>query len=102
MGVVVTVRVEGRLPNVQGRCPACKNTTLFLGEGGYVTCGWDACPNRVLADELLHFTEWPPEAIEAAVTALTDYCDTHDVWNDADMAGVMLAAAWETLTGDNK
>ncbi|MEO3978806.1 hypothetical protein [Streptomyces sp. CAU 1734] len=34
-------------PTVQGRCPACRGTSLFLGTGGHVTCA---------ADELLHGT----------------------------------------------
>lgn len=32
-------------PRVQGRCPVCRSQSLFLAEGGYVTCGWHTCPN---------------------------------------------------------
>lgn len=26
------------------RCPACGNQTLFVGEGGHLTCSWLECP----------------------------------------------------------
>lgn len=29
---------------VKGICPRGCGPTLFLGDGGYVTCGWHACP----------------------------------------------------------
>jgi hypothetical protein len=41
-------------PSVQGRCPACGNSTLFVGTGGWITCSLDVCPNPSAADELLH------------------------------------------------
>lgn len=48
-------------PRVAGRCPACGMTTLFLGEGGHVTCGLIAgrdgtggCSDPCAADDLLH------------------------------------------------
>ncbi|MFB6665997.1 hypothetical protein [Streptomyces parvus] len=31
-------------PTVQGHCPACDSTSLFLGSGGYVTCARIDCP----------------------------------------------------------
>jgi hypothetical protein len=39
---------------VQGRCPACRGASLFLGDGGHVTCSRLDCPNPTLADEQLH------------------------------------------------
>jgi hypothetical protein len=39
--------------NVQGRCPACGWTTLFLGDGGYVTCSRADCPQPDAASTLL-------------------------------------------------
>jgi hypothetical protein len=39
---------------VQGRCPACRGSSLFLGDGGHVTCSRLDCPNPTLADEHLH------------------------------------------------
>lgn len=43
---------------VQGFCPACGKESLFLGEGGYVTCSVLGCPvpdaaTRVLDDAAL-------------------------------------------------
>lgn len=38
---------------VQGRCPACRMSALFLGDGGYVTCGNLQCTNPCAATELL-------------------------------------------------
>jgi hypothetical protein len=42
------------MQTVQGRCPACGWTSLFLGDGGYVTCPRLECPNPSAADQLLH------------------------------------------------
>ncbi|WP_282790867.1 DUF6085 family protein [Streptomyces sp. CC224B] len=39
---------------VQGRCPACRSASLFLGAGGHVTCARLDCPDPSAADELLH------------------------------------------------
>ena len=41
-------------PSIQGRCPACKSETLFIGTGGWITCSLIGCPNPSAADELLH------------------------------------------------
>lgn len=40
-------------PTVQGRCPACGGTLLFLGAGGYVTCARIGCPDPTAATDLL-------------------------------------------------
>lgn len=39
--------------DVQGRCPACGKTSLFLGDGGYVTCSRLECPEPDAASTLL-------------------------------------------------
>lgn len=41
-------------PSIQGRCPACRGDSLFIGSGGYVTCSRLDCPNPSAADQLLH------------------------------------------------
>jgi hypothetical protein len=41
------------LVDVQGRCPACGSTSLFLGDGGYVTCPRIDCPEPDAASTLL-------------------------------------------------
>lgn len=38
---------------VQGRCPACNSASLFLADGGYITCSWIDCPNPDAAASLL-------------------------------------------------
>jgi hypothetical protein len=40
-------------PAVQGHCPACGDPSLFLGEGGYVTCSRAECPEPDAASTLL-------------------------------------------------
>lgn len=40
-------------PDVQGRCPACGWTTLFLASGGYITCSRADCPDPDAASTLL-------------------------------------------------
>lgn len=42
------------MTDVQGRCPACSGSSLFLGEGGHVTCSRLDCPDPTAADDLLH------------------------------------------------
>ncbi|MGV9579751.1 DUF6085 family protein [Streptomyces sp. NPDC003509] len=49
--------MRSAFPDVQGRCPACGNTRLFLGAGGYVTCPRIGCPEPDAASTLL---EQPP------------------------------------------
>lgn len=37
-------------------CPACGRTTLIVGSGGYLVCGFvgkDGCPNPCAADKVL-------------------------------------------------
>lgn len=60
-------------PSIQGRCPACRGDSLFIGSGGYVTCSRLDCPNPSAADQLLH-GEQPahaPAATEATEAATT-------------------------------
>lgn len=40
-------------PDVQGQCPACGATSLFLGDGGYPTCRRAECPDPTAAADLL-------------------------------------------------
>ena len=53
-----------RMTGIQGRCPACGWASLFLGDGGHVTCSRLECPNPSAADDLLHATPGP-EATQA-------------------------------------
>jgi len=52
--IIVAAPNEAGYPKVQGRCPACGSTTLFLGSGGYVTCSLLGCSDPCSADKFLH------------------------------------------------
>lgn len=39
--------------DVYADCPACGNPTLYLGEGGYITCFLMDCPDPEVAIRLL-------------------------------------------------
>lgn len=45
---------QPRFPRVAGRCPSCRGESLFLADGGHVTCSRLDCDNPVEADDLLH------------------------------------------------
>lgn len=42
-----------RSSRVQGRCPACRHSALFLGDGGYITCGNLQCTDPEAATDML-------------------------------------------------
>ncbi|MCW8219430.1 DUF6085 family protein [Streptomyces griseolus] len=48
--------VQTGFPTVQGHCPACGRSSLFLGSGGYVTCARIDCPEPDAASTLLERT----------------------------------------------
>ena len=39
--------------DVNGRCPACGAQSLFLADGGYITCRRVDCPNPDAASDIL-------------------------------------------------
>lgn len=41
------------LERVQGHCPACGGSSLLLGNGGYVTCSRQECPNPTAVADIL-------------------------------------------------
>lgn len=47
-------------PEVQGRCPACRGQSLFLGDGGYVTCARIECPEPDAATRVLEQAKETP------------------------------------------
>lgn len=73
------------MPDVQGHCPACGATSLFLGEGGHVTCSRIDCPNPCAADDLLHGGE------EALVQALGGGRTAHVIAHTLTTHGHSLA-----------
>ncbi|MEV7470240.1 hypothetical protein AB0O20_27605 [Streptomyces kronopolitis] len=61
-------RGSAGLPLVQGNCPACRGSnSLFLGDGGYVTCARLDCPEPDAATTLLE--QQHPAATVPAVPA---------------------------------
>jgi hypothetical protein len=48
-----TAPLAANLPLVKGRCPACYGASLFLGDGGYVTCSRIDCPEPDAASTAL-------------------------------------------------
>lgn len=88
-------------PTVQGRCPACRGSSLFLGSGGYVTCARADCPDPEAATRMLeqridrykirHIAPWRPACPEGRHVDHPGYtCD------DAEN----LAAAGQKLMAD--
>lgn len=45
------------MERIQGHCPMGCGETLFLGDGGHVTCSWVECPRPTAVDELLASSE---------------------------------------------
>jgi len=60
---------SGVVTSVVGRCPACNSRSLFVGSGGYVTCGWADCPDPSAADKLLAVGQPLAAAIRDLVAA---------------------------------
>lgn len=50
---IVAIGVGRGFPKVQGKCPSCGRTSLFVGVGGYVTCASLECADPVAATKLL-------------------------------------------------
>ena len=71
--------------DVQGRCPACRWQSLFLGDGGHVTCSRLECPDPCAADQMLHGENGPaatqatePGSLRASIAAAVDR--VFDAW----------------------
>src|SRR5574343_1051347 len=52
-------------PRVAGCCPACGGASLFVGEGGYVTCSMRPCPDPTAVADLLE----RPRGLDAEAVA---------------------------------
>jgi hypothetical protein len=61
---------SGTMQKVQGICPMGCGETLFLGDGGYVTCSWMECPDPAAPSEML--TKRYPTEIERLVNVLVN------------------------------
>ncbi len=51
-------KIKNAYPQVAGQCPMGCGETLFIGEGGHVTCSTGECPDPIAVDKLLSV---PPE-----------------------------------------
>ena len=40
------------MSDIKTPCPACGNSTLFVGSGGHITCSWLKCPEPSLQGEI--------------------------------------------------
>jgi uncharacterized protein DUF6085 len=56
--------------SVRGECPMGCGRTLFLGEGGYVTCSYAFCPDPGAATRLLESPARSRRATEGVEAAL--------------------------------
>ena len=93
-----------RMQTVQGRCPACHWQTLFLGDGGHVTCSRIDCPNPSAADELLHGdnfnAEWQQQDDGTWALPIRDGSGVLKVPARTTMGErARLAAAWTAMSG---
>ncbi len=50
-------RTAERHPDIKGHCPACGWASLFVGEGGYITCSRLECPQPDAVSTLLEDRE---------------------------------------------
>lgn len=72
---------------VAGHCPMGCGQTLFLGEGGHITCSWIECPNPTIVDEILD----DAETCDLVVIGETNYTIAHPLRERAtDMSGCPL------------
>lgn len=60
------------MSDVQGRCLICGGASLFLGEGGHVTCARLDCPDPTAVDDLLHSGTSEQPHVHAALQAVLD------------------------------
>ncbi|MFF8412874.1 DUF6085 family protein [Streptomyces omiyaensis] len=77
-------------PTVQGQCPACRGTSLFLGAGGHVTCARIDCPNPTAADDFLHSSAAP--LVTGTLTHLAEATATLTARLDDHVRAVQAAA----------
>lgn len=92
-----TARSTAGHPLVQGRCPACRGTSLFLGSGGYVTCSRLHCPNASAADDLLHRSAPTLELRERLAAAVGQAIDDDNLDNLTDFSERLVVAVLTAL-----
>lgn len=91
--------VADGFPKVQGRCPACGLSSLFLGNGGYVTCGNLSCPDPAAASSRIEHGKDPDQVIalcRANVDSIGDR-EGGSLRGAPSHSGAALVTAWENL-----
>jgi hypothetical protein len=86
-----------RFGHVRGYCPMGCGQTLFLGEGGHVTCSRLNCPNPVAVDDILG---WPEHEHIVTFTA-GDFTILHPLRErlNHDLVNCLLHARCRHLDG---
>ncbi|MFJ9633744.1 hypothetical protein ACIRU8_39230 [Streptomyces sp. NPDC101175] len=86
---------------VQGRCPACRGASLFLGSGGHVTCARLDCPNPCAVDDQLHREPRATAAPQVAECPGHEDCERCDVIDPCPCCGVAYRSGrWVTAAGE--
>lgn len=83
-------------PWVQGHCPACGRTALFVGAGGYITCSHTDCPQPDAASTLL---DHDPRAGHRYLSTSCHHSDHEYCQNDKGNNG---AVSWHKMPGECK
>ncbi|MFE2326102.1 DUF6085 family protein [Streptomyces sp. NPDC059385] len=82
-------------PSVQGRCPACHGQSLFLGEGGYVTCSRIDCPDPEAATRILEqridYTKIREIGVGLEAAYLAEVMRGIDTWEPVGIAEALAA-----------
>jgi hypothetical protein len=50
---------NAHMPVVRGKCPSCGSYSLFLAQGGYITCAKLDCKDPCSAGDVLHADQRP-------------------------------------------
>lgn len=92
----VTQATPAAFPTVQGHCPACGGTSLFLGAGGYPTCARIECPQPDAATTLLERDPRRPDHAYAGyggpclAPPTRQHCDQPREAHDAHLATIRV------------
>lgn len=70
--------------DVQGHCPACGKSALFLGANGYVTCSRRECPAPDAASTLLELENEPARLEADVIREAADWLRAEYPGPDAD------------------
>lgn len=94
----------GEMPRVQGICPACGATSLFVASGGYITCARDTCPKpTAVADLLEHRIPYdrcqPHHRIEFRPGEYMLTHPIHCILATCPYQAIAAARAWQDMTG---